>query len=235
MRLVRHGDDVEGGPAIRRAAIGMGLYAAAFGLTFGAVATGSGLTVGQASVLSVVMFSGASQFALVGVVAAGGSGLAAIGAALLLGLRNSFYGVPVTEILRPRGLRRLWTAHFVIDETTGMAVAQPTPRAARYAFWVVGLVLFVLWIAGTVVGAVVGRGLDTEALGLDAAAPAIFLALLWPHLRRKRAAAVAVGGALVALALVPVAPPGVPVIAAAAVAVVAGLRGEPSESGGEAA
>jgi len=153
----------------------MGLYAAAFGLTFGAVATGSGLTVGQAAVLSVVMFSGASQFALAGVVAAGGSGLAAIGAALLLGLRNSFYGVPVTEILRPRGLRRLWTAHFVIDETTGMAVAQPTPRAARYAFWVVGLVLFIGWAAGTLAGAVVGRGLDTEALGLDAAAPAIFL------------------------------------------------------------
>ncbi len=235
MRLIGGGDDVAGAPAIRRAAVGMGLYAAAFGLTFGAVATGAGLTVAQASVLSVVMFSGASQFALAGVVAAGGSGLAAIAAALLLGLRNAFYGVPVTEILRPRGWRRLWTAHFVIDETTGMAVAQPTPRAARYAFWAVGLALFVLWIAGTVVGAVVGRGLDTEAFGLDAAAPAIFLALLWPHLRRKRAAAVAVGGALVALALVPVAPPGVPVIAAAAVAVVAGLRGEPPAPGGEAA
>jgi len=179
MRLVRHEDDVEGGPAIRRAAVGMGLYAAAFGLTFGAVATGSGLTVGQAAVLSVVMFSGASQFALAGVVAAGGSGLAAIGAALLLGLRNSFYGVPVTEILRPRGLRRLWTAHFVIDETTGMAVAQPTPRAARYAFWVVGLVLFIGWAAGTLAGAVVGRGLDTEALGLDAAA----LEASWRSLR----------------------------------------------------
>lgn len=213
-------------PAVRRAVVGIGLYAAAFGTTFGAVAAAAGLTVAQALLLSVVMFTGASQLALVGVLGAGGGAAAGIGAALLLGLRNAFYGVPVTEILRPAGLARLWTAHFVIDETTAMATAQPTRAGGRYAFWATGLVLFVAWGGGTLAGAAVGAALDTQRLGLDAAAPAIFLALLWPRLATgRRARAVALGGAAVALVLLPITPPGVPVIAAAAVAVLAGLRG----------
>ena len=92
-------------------------------------------------VLSLVMFSGASQFAFVGVIAAGGSPFAAVPAALLLGVRNAFYGVPMSEILHPRGLPDV-TAHFVIDETTAMAVGQATPAGKRYAFWATGLILF---------------------------------------------------------------------------------------------
>jgi 4-azaleucine resistance transporter AzlC len=209
--------------AITRTAAGIGAYAGAFGLTFGAVSVGSGLNVIQTVALSAVMFTGASQFALVGILGAGGSVLAGVSAALLLGLRNAFYGVPVTHILRPRGLSRLWTAHFVIDETTAMAVAQPTPRAGRYAFWATGLGLFALWNLGSLAGALIGRGIDTSALGLAAAAPAIFLALLWPHLTRSRAPAVALGAAGVAFVLVPLVPAGVPVIAAAGVAVAGGL------------
>ena len=114
--------------AVLRAAAGIGLYAGAFGASFGAVAVGSGLTVAQAMVLSLVMFSGASQFAFAGVAATGGSAVAAVAAALLLGLRNAFYGVSLAEILRPHGAARLWTAHFVIDETTAMAVGQPSRR-----------------------------------------------------------------------------------------------------------
>jgi predicted branched-subunit amino acid permease len=117
--------------AITRAAAGIGLYAGAFGIAFGVVAVRSGLSVTQAAALSTVMYTGASQFALVGVLDAGGSPFAGLVAALLLGLRNAFYGVPVTTILRPQGLRRLWTAHFVVDESAAMAVAQPTPRAGR--------------------------------------------------------------------------------------------------------
>ncbi|HYB29368.1 MAG TPA: AzlC family ABC transporter permease, partial [Solirubrobacteraceae bacterium] len=115
--------------AITRAAAGIGLYAGVFGITFGTVSVASGLTVAQAVAMSAVMYTGASQFALVGVLAAGGAPLAGLSAALLLGVRNAFYGVPLTHILRPRGLRRLWTAHFVVDESAAMAVAQPTPRA----------------------------------------------------------------------------------------------------------
>jgi 4-azaleucine resistance transporter AzlC len=209
--------------AITRAAAGIGLYAGAFGITFGAVAARSGLSVTQTAALSAVMYTGASQFALVGVLAAGGSHLAGLSAALLLGLRNAFYGVPVTRILRPRGWRRMWAAHFVVDESTAMAVAQPAPRAGRYAFWATGITLYALWTLGTLAGALIGSGIDTSALGLDAAAPAIFLALLWPQLSRERARAVALGAAVVALALIPLAPAGLPIIAAAAVAILAGL------------
>jgi 4-azaleucine resistance transporter AzlC len=208
---------------IIRAVVGIGVYAGAFGLTFGAVAVTAGLSVIQAVAMSLIMFTGASQFALVGILAAGGAPLAGLSAALLLGLRNGFYGVPVTQIVRPTGWRRLWTAHFVIDETTAMAVAQSTRRAGRYAFWATGVTLFALWNLGTLVGALIGSGIDTSALGLDAAAPAIFLALLWPQLSRDRAPAVALGAVVVTLALGPLAPGGVPIIAAAGVAIAAGL------------
>jgi 4-azaleucine resistance transporter AzlC len=193
------------------------------GITFGAVAVAAGLSVIEAVAMSAVMFTGASQFALVGVIAAGGSPLAGISAALLLGLRNAFYGVPLSRLLRPRGLRRLPTAQFVIDETTAMALGQRSQPAGRFAFWVTGVTLYVLWTSGTLVGALLGTGIDASALGLDAAAPAIFLALLWPQLSHGQGPAVALGAAAVALVLIPLAPAGVPIIAAAGVAVFAGL------------
>jgi 4-azaleucine resistance transporter AzlC len=215
-------------PEVLRAAIGLGVYAGVFGATFGAVSVGSGLTVGQTMILSLVMFSGASQFAFVGVAAAG-SPWAAIPAALLLGVRNAFYGVPISEILSPRGWRRLVTAHFVIDETTAMAVGQAEPRARRYAFWSTGLILFALWQTGSLVGAVLGAAIDPQRFGLDAAAPAVFLALLWPALKTRSGKVVAVLGGLVAFLLIPIAPPGLPVIAAAGVAVIAGLIVNPRQ------
>jgi len=207
--------------AIARAAAALGLYAAVFGLTFGAVSVGSGRSVAETMVLSLVMFSGASQFALVGLLA-GGSALAGVSTALLLGVRNAFYGVPISHALRPRGPSRLWTAQLVIDETTAMTVAQRSPASRRYAFWTTGVILFTLWNAGSLVGALIGGSIDTSAFGLDAAAPAIFLALLWPALSSARARAVAAAAAAVALALVELVPAGVPVIAAAAVAIAAG-------------
>jgi 4-azaleucine resistance transporter AzlC len=209
--------------AILRAAIGIGIYAAAFGAAYGAVSVAYGLSLAQTMVLSLVMFSGASQFAFVGIAASAGSPFAAVGPALLLGVRNALYGVPVSEILHPGGWLRLLAAQLVVDETTAMATGQTTVRAKRYAFWTTGLVLFALWQLGSLAGAVLGRAIDPAAFGLDAAAPAVFLALLWPRLRSRGAAWVAICGAAVAVLLVPVAPLGVPVIAAAAVAVIAGL------------
>jgi 4-azaleucine resistance transporter AzlC len=209
--------------AITRASVGIGAYAAALGATFGAVSVGVGLSLAQTLVLSAVMFTGASQFAFVGVIGSGGAVWAAIPAALLLGLRNSFYGVAVTQILRPRGLRRFAAAQLVIDETTAMAVAQGEPRLKRYAFWATAGWLYTFWVLGTLGGALAGRAIDPMVLGLDAAAPATFLALLWPQLKQAGAPLVAVLGAVVAVVLIPVAPAGVPVIAAAFVAVVVGL------------
>lgn len=219
---------------ITRAAAGIGVYAAAFGLAFGAVAVAAGLSVLQACVLSVVMFTGASQFALVGIIAVAGSPYAALAAALLLGMRNAFYGVPIAGIVQPRGLGRLLTAHFVIDETTAMAVAQRRRQAGRFAFWTTGLTLFTLWNLGTVAGALIGSSINTADLGLDAAAPAIFLALLWPQLARERGSVVALGAVLVALALITVTPAGVPIIAAAGVAIAAGLVRSPTRDAGAA-
>ena len=210
--------------AIIRSAIGIGVYAAAFGATFGAVAVAAGLSRGQAQALSLVLFSGASQLALAGVVGAGGSAWTALGPTLLLALRNGFYGVTLAPLLQARGVRRLVTAHLVIDETTAMATAQTATREQRLAFWWTGVVLFTCWNVGTFVGALVGSAVDTDVLGLDAAGPAVFLALVWPALRRSvRARWVALAGAAVALVLVPVAPGGVPVLAAAVAAVVGGL------------
>jgi 4-azaleucine resistance transporter AzlC len=218
--------------AILRAATGIGIYAAAFGAAFGAISVASGLSVAQTVVLSLVMFSGASQFAFVGIAGSAGSPIAAVGPALLLGVRNALYGVSVSEILHPAGRTRLLAAHLVVDETTAMATGQPTLRAKTYAFWATGLVLFALWQLGSLAGALLGSAIDPAALGLDAAAPAIFLALLWPRLRSRGAAWVAACGAAVAVLLVPVAPQGIPVIAAAAVAVIAGLL--PDQRAGDA-
>lgn len=217
--------------SVLRAAVGLALYAAAFGATFGAVSVASGLDLAQTMVLSLVMFSGASQFALVGVLGAGGAAGTAVAAALLLGVRNAFYGIPVSRLLRPRGRGRLVTAHLVIDETTAMAVAQPTERLGRYAFWATGVLLCLLWQLGTLGGAVAGDAVDPsvlDALGLDVAAPAVFLALLWPQVRQRSGVATALVGAAIALALVPVAPAGLPVVAAAAAALAFGLLRRPA-------
>ncbi len=209
--------------AIRWSAVGLGLYAGVFAMSFGAVSVSSGLSLAQTMVLSLVMFSGASQFAFVGVIATGGSPFAAIPAALLLALRNAFYGISLTEVLKPRGWARLGTANFVIDETTAMALAHRTRRSQRYAFWATGLALGLLWQTGTLAGALIGNAIDPARFGLDAAAPAVFIALLWPQLKSPVSRWVAVGGAAVAFSLIPVAPAGVPVMAAAGVALVAGF------------
>lgn len=128
------------------------------------------------------------------------------------------------------------TAAMVLDETTAMTLAQSTPRARRYAFWATGIALFALWNLGSLAGALIGRGIDPSTFGLDAAAPAIFLALMWPALAAPRARPVALAAAGLAVALVSVVPAGVPVLAAAGVAIAAGLtaagRGAPSEEDG---
>lgn len=213
--------------AIRRDALGIAGYAGAFGASFGAVSVASGMSVAHTIVLSLFMFTGASQFAFIGVIGSGGAPMTAVPTALLLGVRNAFYGVPISGLLRPRdlhGVRRALSAHFVIDETTAMAVARDDPESGRYAFWTTGISLFALWNIGTIIGAVGGSAIgDPATLGLDAMVPAAFLALLWPRLKDASARWVAIGGAGIATVLIPLVPAGVPVLAAAPIALVAGL------------
>jgi predicted branched-subunit amino acid permease len=202
--------------ATARQALGVGVATGAYGVSFGAIATGSGLSVTQACALSVLAFTGASQFAFVGVTAVGGSPLSGAATAVLLGTRNALYGLRLTPLLGLRGARRAVGAHLVIDESTAVALGQPTERAARLGFWATGLAVYVLWNAATLLGAVGGEALgDPRALGLDAAVPAAFVALLAPRLRGRGPWALALTAAGLALVLVPVSPAGTPVLAAA--------------------
>ena len=211
--------------AITRDALGIGLGTGAYALSFGALSVAAGLDIMQTQALSLLMFTGASQFALIAVLAAGGGATVAIATAALIGTRNAFYGLHMSSLLRPRGWRRLLSAQLTIDESTGMAVRnEASTDAARHAFWSTGIAVFLLWNLGTLVGAI-GAGLldDPAKYGLDAAAPAAFLALLWPRLTTTHMRVVAAVSLIVAVALTPVLRPGVPVLVAGAAGVAVGL------------
>ena len=199
---------------IIRDALAIGLAVGAYGLGFGAAAVTAGLSPLQACVLSLLVFTGASQFALVGVLGAGGSAFAGVAGALLLGTRNSLYAVRLAALLRLHGPQRLLAAQATIDETTAMTVAAP-PGLQRTAFWATGAAVYGLWNLATLLGALGAGVLNTKALGLDAAVGAAFLALLAPQIRDRSGARVAIAGALLAAAAVPFLPPGVPVLVAA--------------------
>jgi branched chain amino acid efflux pump len=203
-------------------ALGVGVATGAYGISFGAIAVAAGFSVAQACALSFLVFTGASQFALVGVVASGGAPLSGAATALLLGSRNTFYGLKLASLLRLRGVARMAAAQLVLDESTAMALKPRDPRNARLGFFTAGLAVFVLWNLATLAGAVGGQALgDPRAYGLDAAVPAAFLALVWPRLDSSRTRVTAVTASAVALALVPLLRPGLPILAAAAVALLA--------------
>ena len=211
-------------PAYAADALGIGVATGVYGISFGVLAVGAGLSAAQACAMSLLVFTGGSQFAAVSVIGAGGSPATAVANALLLAVRNAAYGFSLARLLRGRLWRRALAAQLVIDETTAMARAQPDEVAARGAFWLTGASVFVLWNLGTLAGAVAGSGLgDPARYGLDAMFPAAFLALLAPQLRRPGAPAAALAGALIAVVLLPVTPAGVPVLAAG-LGVLAALR-----------
>jgi len=170
-----------------RDSVGLGVAVSSYGVSFGALAVAAGLSPAQTCALSLLAFTGGSQFAYVGVIAGGGTAVSASVTALLLGLRNTLYAVRLAPLLRVRGARRLLAAHTVIDESTAMALAQPVdrPDAGRLAFTVTSAVVFTGWNAATLLGALVGHAVDPLRLGLDGAEPAAFLALLWPRLRAQ--------------------------------------------------
>lgn len=203
----------------------MALATSAYGISFGALAVAAGLDIWQTSVLSLFMFTGGSQFAFIGVLGSGGlSALpAAVASAALLGVRNMAYGIRMSPIIG-RGLaRRAAAAHLTIDESTAVALAQPELAHKRLGFWVTGLGVFIGWNATTLAGALLGDIVgDPKAWGLDAAAAAAFLALLWPRLVQRQAIVVGIAAAVVAAAFTPWVMPGLPVLIAAVVALVVG-------------
>ncbi|WP_185994950.1 AzlC family ABC transporter permease [Nocardioides campestrisoli] len=217
---------------ILRDSLGVSLATGLYGVSFGAISVASGLSVLQTCALSALMFTGASQFAMVGVLAGGGSAWSGAATAALLGTRNTLYGLRLAPLLGLRGWRRLLGAHVLIDESTAMSVTRGSRAAARTGFWATGVGIFVLWNLATLVGAVAGNALgDPRTYGLDAAVGAAFLALLWPRLDNTRNRVVAVLAAAVALGMVPLTPAGVPVLAAAGVALLVGaLTSSPGDS-----
>jgi len=214
----------KGNPLITMS-IGVGLATGLYGISFGALSTTAGLDVWQTQVLSLLMFSGGSQFAFIGVIAAGGP--AAVGAAVvsawLLGVRNGFYAVRMNPILEAIGFKRLIAAQLTIDESTAVSTGQTSTPQQRLGFWLTGAAVFVFWNSMTLLGAILGNALgDPSVWGLDAAAAAAFLGLLWPRLRERQALAVAALAFLIAVLTTPSLPAGVPVILAGIAAVVVG-------------
>ncbi|MGW7060857.1 AzlC family ABC transporter permease [Streptomyces sp. NPDC054904] len=223
-------DDGRPRAAVVRDALGVGVAVGLSGFAFGVTAAGAGISALQACVLSLLVFTGASQFALVGALAGGGNPFTAAAGAFFLGTRNAFYGLRLSQLLAlPRFLRPL-AAHWVIDETTAVALAQPDRKSARLGFTVTGLTLYVLWNLTTLLGALGAEAIgDTAAWGLDAAGPAVFLALLAPMLRTATERAVAALAVVLGLGFLPFLPAGVPVlIAALAAPAVLWLKGRRS-------
>jgi 4-azaleucine resistance transporter AzlC len=197
-------------------AVSIGVATAVYAVSFGVLSVAAGFSVPQTCVMSVVCFTGASQLTFVSVIAAGGGVAGALPPALLLAGRNTLYAVSLKGVLSGSTPKRALRAQVVVDETTAMAHAQPTLASKQRAFDLTAVCLFTAWNIGTLVGALAGGGLgNPRDYGLDAVFPAVFLALLAPQLRGPEAMRAAVAGVLIALALVPIAPAGVPIIASA--------------------
>jgi predicted branched-subunit amino acid permease len=213
-----------------RDCIGVGIAVGAYGVAFGAASVAAGFSVLQTVLLSIGAFTGGTQFAVVGVVAAGGGIAAALANGLLLGTRNTLYAMRMAPLLQVHGARRALAALGTIDESTAMAVGQPTPALSRLAFWWTFGGVYVCWNLATFLGAVGAHALgDPTRFGLDAVVPAAFLALLAPRLRtgaiERRVALVS---AAIAFVLIPFTPPGIPVLASSASLLLAGLFPRPA-------
>ena len=199
----------------------------AYGVAFGAAAVANGFSVLQSCLLSLLTFSGAAQFAVIGVIGAGGSAISGIATASLLGFRNGLYGVLMAPILKVRGFKRLVAAHITIDESTGVSLSQEArgPEAMREGFWLTGFGVFIFWNLFTLAGALGAKAMgDPSAWGLDAAVPAAFLGLVWPRLKSSTDKTLAIIAAIFAIATTPFLPAGLPIIGTAVIAVIAGLR-----------
>ena len=202
--------------------IGVGLAVGLYGTSFGALSTAAGLSVWQTQVLSLLMFSGGSQFAVIGVLGASGPAgvIPAIVSAWLLGIRNGFYALRLNSVLSATGVIKLIAAQLTIDESNAVSASQDTDKDSRRGFWITGIAVFIFWNLFTLIGALLGSVIsDPSVWGLDAAAAAAFLGLVWPRLKHLQSNLTALIAVVFTLILVPLLPSGIPVIVAAPFAV----------------
>ena len=211
--------------SVKRDSFSVSITVGAYGSAFGAAAVAADFSVLQACLLSLLLFSGASQFAVVGVIAAGGTPLNAIATSTLLGTRNGLYGLRLAPLLKLRGWKRVVAAQITIDESIGVALAQKDEAQMRKGFWYTGFGVFIFWNLFTLAGALGAQSIgDPSAWGLDAAVPAAFLGLLWPRLSDRKSWVLAGFAILLALSLTPFVPAGIPIISCTVLAIIIGWR-----------
>jgi predicted branched-subunit amino acid permease len=201
----------------------VGLY----GTAFGAASIAAGFSVLQTCLLSLLAFSGASQFAVVGVMGAGGTAIAGIATASLLGVRNMLYALRMSPLLRVSGFKKVIAAQVTIDESTGVALSQEKlgTEAMKQGFWLTGFGVYIFWNIFTLLGALGAKAMgNPSAWGLDAAVPAAFLGLVWPRLTNKLERALAVSALVLAVLLSPVLSAGLPIISTVVLAVIFGWK-----------
>ena len=210
---------------VDRTALSVAFTVGLYGAAFGAAGVTAGFSILQTCLLSILLFSGASQFAVVGIMGAGGSAVSAIATSTLLGFRNALYGLQMAPILKVKGLKRILAAQITIDESTAVATLQENDADRRRGFYITGIGVYVFWNLFTFLGALGASAIgDPSVWGLDAAVPAAFCGLIWPRLKNKThfvVSAVAIGWALL---LTPITPAGIPIITTVLLAVIFGLK-----------
>jgi predicted branched-subunit amino acid permease len=208
--------------SVRAISFGVGFATGLYGISFGALSVAAGLDFWQTMALSLLMFSGGSQFAFIGVIATGAGVLPAILSAWLLGVRNGFYAIRLAPVLSLSGLLKPFGAQLTIDESNAVSLSQePDLSKQRQGFWLTGIAVFVFWNLATAAGALLGSLIGNPAdFGLDAAAGAAFLGLIWPRLKESKLLLLAVVSAFAAVLLSAFLPAGIPVLLTAGVAVV---------------
>ncbi len=210
---------------VDRTALSVAFTVGLYGAAFGAAGVTAGFSILQTCLLSILLFSGASQFAVVGIMGAGGSAVSAIATATLLGFRNALYGLQMAPILKVKGLKRILAAQITIDESTAVATLQENDADRRRGFYVTGIGVYVFWNLFTFLGALGASAIgDPSVWGLDAAVPAAFCGLIWPRLKNKTHFVVSAVAIAWALLLTPITPAGIPIITTVLLAVIFGLK-----------
>ena len=210
---------------VDRTALSVAFTVGLYGAAFGAAGVTAGFSILQTCLLSILLFSGASQFAVVGIMGAGGAAISAIATATLLGFRNTLYGLQMAPILKVKGFKRVIAAQITIDESTAVATLQDNDQDRKRGFYLTGIGVYLFWNLFTFLGAMGASAIgDPSVWGLDAAVPAAFLGLIWPRLKNKVQFLISAFAIAWALLLTPVTPAGIPIITTVVLAIIFGAK-----------